>query len=230
MQTASCVKVAAVLLALVWAPAMVQAETLVDVDFGKGDFATLGWKADGAWDIFNYPNAKNNPGFVARCRANEAAGGLSKTFAEVKAPKKLELSVDAGWGWGSATHGDNVGIMLLDAQGNGYVFSLHRANANWAMQWAKVSNHVAPRDRNWAKEKVDGSHQALLDSGVLDHLTISRDEKGNWTFTSRDANKGAGATFSFTDTTTASFAEVVLVGYKNINELAYNKVRLEVEK
>ena len=47
-------------------------QTLVDSDFFKGDFAALGWKARGDWDIFTYPKeAANNPGPLARFAANK---------------------------------------------------------------------------------------------------------------------------------------------------------------
>src|SRR5579859_4334392 len=115
-------------------------QTLIDSDFSKGDFAALGWKATGGWDVFTYPQeVANNPGPVARLPANKPDGSLTKTFAEIKNPKKLSLNLDYGWGWGDAGQAaDGVAFMLLDAKGNGYVFEVHRCKTNWAVQWANV--------------------------------------------------------------------------------------------
>src|SRR5262249_19739455 len=60
------------------------AQTVVDSDFSRGDFAALGWKADGAWDVFAYPKeAANNPGRLARFAANKPNGTLTKSFDEI---------------------------------------------------------------------------------------------------------------------------------------------------
>ena len=76
------------------------AQTLIDADFSRGDFARLGWKATGDWDVFSHPpEVPNRPGPVARLPANKAAGTLTKTFAEINNPKQLTLSLDYGWGW-----------------------------------------------------------------------------------------------------------------------------------
>jgi len=38
-----------------FAPAICRAQTVIDSDFSKGDFAALGWKAKGDWEVFMYP-------------------------------------------------------------------------------------------------------------------------------------------------------------------------------
>ena len=82
------------------------AQTIVDADFSKEGFAALGWTANGDWDVFAYPKeASHNPGAVARFAANKPDARLTKTFVEVKNPKKLTLSIDYGWGWGDAGQG-----------------------------------------------------------------------------------------------------------------------------
>src|SRR5258708_6545719 len=106
------------------------AQTVIDADFSKGDFAALGWKAEGAWNVFTYPNVAKNPGAVARFAANKPSGSLAKTFDEIKNPRKLTLSLDYGWGWGDAGQGaDSVSFLLLDSKGNGYAFKFHRTKA-----------------------------------------------------------------------------------------------------
>src|SRR5579872_4033956 len=103
MRPAAIAKIAALLLALAFADANCFAQTLVDADFSRGDFAALGWKAKRDWDIFTYPQeAANNPGALARFAANKPAGSLTKTFDEVRNPAKLTFSLDYGWGWGDA--------------------------------------------------------------------------------------------------------------------------------
>jgi hypothetical protein len=131
------------------------AATVVDADFSKAEFAALDWRANGDWDVFTYPKeAVNNPGAVARFAANKPDGSLTKTFAEIKNPKKLSLSLDYGWGWGDAGQGaDSVSFMLLDPRSNGYLFEVHRVKATWAVQWAKVAGGVASDSKTWATEE-----------------------------------------------------------------------------
>ena len=165
---------------------------IIDADFSKGDFAALGWKAKGDWDVFQYPNeAANNPGPVARFAANKPDGSLTKTFDEIKNPKKLTLSLDYGWGWGDAGQAaDAVSFMLLDAKGNGYVFEVHRCKANWAVQWAKVADGAPAKDKTWAPEEIDASHASVRDGGGLSRLTITRESDGAWTHRQQGLEQG----------------------------------------
>ena len=89
-----------VTLLLLFVPSATSAQTIVDSDFSKGDFAKLGWTVNGAWDVYKYPEAANNPGYVARFAANKPDGSLTKRFAPIKNPSKLTLSLAYGWGWG----------------------------------------------------------------------------------------------------------------------------------
>ncbi|HEV3340454.1 MAG TPA: hypothetical protein VG125_08855, partial [Pirellulales bacterium] len=118
-------------------PPSCPAQTVTDSDFSKGDFASLGWKADGAWDIFRYPHdSPDNPGPVARFAANKPGGSLTRRFTTIDSPRQLKLSLEYGWGWGEAGQGaDSVSFMLLDDKGDGYVFEVHRFKAPWAVQW-----------------------------------------------------------------------------------------------
>src|SRR5579884_605549 len=207
------------------------AQTVINTDFSKEDFAALGWKAKGGWDVFQYPKeAANNPGLVARFAANKPAGSLTKNFAEVKNPKKLTLSLDYGWGWGDAGQAaDVVSFMLLDAKGDGYLFEVHRAKAKWAVQWGKVINSAPAKDRVWAREDIDATHAAVRDGGGLCRLTITREGDGTWIITSKDWNKGAGASMRFIDTTTTSFSHLVLLGTPNFDEQLFNKIVLDLQ-
>ena len=204
------------------------AKTVVDADFSKGSFAASGWRANGDWDVFTYPKeASNNPGAVARFAANKPDGRLTKTFTEIKNPKKLALTVDYGWGWGDAGQGaDSVLLMLLDPRSNGYLFEVHRVKATWAVQWAKVAGGVAADQKTWATEEVDAMHASVRDGGGLSRLTITRESDGAWSITGKDWNKGAGATVRFTDLTTNSFSQIVLLGTKNFDEQLFNKIVL----
>jgi hypothetical protein len=206
------------------------AQTVINADFSKGNFAALGWKVQGAWDVFKYPKeAGNNPGLVARFPAHKPNGTLSKTFAEVKYPRKLTLSLDYGWGWGGPAQGaDSVAFMLLDAKGNGYIFEVHRTKARWAVQWGKVAHRIPAKDRTWASKEIDATHASVREGGSLCQLTITREGDGTWSIRSKDWNKGAGATVRFTDTTTNSFSQLVLLGTDNFDEQVFNKVVLEL--
>lgn len=229
MKTASMFKTAAVLLAVGAAQTLGWAKPVIATDFSKGDFAALGWKAEGAWDIFEYKDVNNNPGPVARFTANQPGANLSKTFAEVKNPKKLVLSLNVGWGWGDAAQGaDSISFMLLDANGNGYVFLTARTKANWAVQWAKVANRAIPKDKTWASEEIDGTQASIREGGGLNSLTVTRTANGTWTFQGKGWNLGAGGSVSFTDATTSSFTELVLLGTQNFDEQAFGKIALDV--
>ena len=116
--------------------------------------------------------------------------------------------------------------MLLDARGNGYVFEVHRCKATWAVQWAKVANGAPPKDKTWASEEIDASHASVRDGGGLSRLTITRESDGAWTIAGKDWNKGAGATVRFTDATTSSFSQLVLLGTQNFDEQVFNKIVL----
>lgn len=205
-------------------------QTVVDADFSKGDFTALGWKAKGAWDVFTYPReVAHNPGPLARFPANPPADGtLTKTFDELRNPRKLTLTLDYGWGWGdTAQPADAIGFMLLDARSNGYVFEVHRTKATWAVQWGTVANGVPRSERTWAAEEIDATHPSVRNGGGLSRLTITRESDGAWSLSSKDWNQGAGATVKFTDVTTTSFSQLVLLGTKNFDDQLFNKITLE---
>jgi hypothetical protein len=207
-----------------------QAQTVIDSDFSKGNFSVLGWTSKGVWDVFEYPReAAKNPGPSARFAANKPDGSLSKTFGEIKNPKKLTLSLEYGWGWGDAGQAsDAVSLMLLDPRGNGYAFEVHRCKATWAVQWAKVAGGVAAKEKTWAAAEIDATHPSVRDGGGLSALTITREADGAWTIASKDWNKGAGAAVTFSDATTNSFSQLVLLGTRNFDEQVFNKVFLKV--
>jgi hypothetical protein len=228
MKVASIAKVVGLLVVVGFAQPLCRAETVINTDFSKGDFAALGWKVKGDWDVFAYPKERpNNPGRVARFPARKPNGSLTKTFEEIKNPRKLTLSLDYGWGWGDTSQGaDSVTWMLLDARGNGYVFEVHRTRAKWAVQWGRAADGSPAKDKTWASEDIDASHASVRNGGGLSRLTISREADGSWTITSKDWNKGAGATVRFIDTTTCSFSQLVLLGTENFDEQVFNKVVL----
>jgi hypothetical protein len=228
MRASLAVKVLGIIVVMGFSQTMGQAQTVIDSDFSKGNFAALGWKAKGDWDIFQYPKeAVHNPGPVARFAVHKPDGSLTKTFDEAKNPKKLTLSLDYGWGWGDANQGaDMVSFLLLDSKGNGYVFEVHRTKAKWAVQWGKVANGTPAKEKTWAREEIDATHASVRNGGGLSRLTVARDADGSWSFTGKDWNKGAGATVRFIDTTTTSFSQLVLLGTNNFDEQAFNKVVL----
>lgn len=212
-------------------PAVGGAQTLVDSDFSRGDFAGLGWQVNGAWEIVRYPaEAARNPGPVARFAANAPDGWLARSFTEVRNPGKLVLALDYGWGWGDVGQvSDAVAFMLLDARGNGYIFEIHRCKANWAVQWGRVVDGMPLKEKTWASEEIDARRKAVRDSGGLGRLVVTRDSGGLWTIADRDWNGGAGATVRFEDATTTSFSRLVLLGTRNFDEQVFNRVVLTVE-
>jgi hypothetical protein len=207
-----------------------QAQTVINSDFSKGDFAAQAWNVKGDWSVHQYPKKlAKNPGAVARFAANKPDGSLTKTFPEVKNPRKLTLSLDYGWGWGDANQGaDAVSFMLLNSKGNGYLFEIHRFKAKWAVQWAKVTDNTPTKDHTWAREEIDTTHPSVNAGGGLSHLTITRDVDAAWTIASKDWNKGAGGAVRFIDTRTNAFSQLVLLGTKNFDEQVFNNVVLEL--
>jgi hypothetical protein len=228
MRASTIIRTAAGLLSLGLFHATCLAETIVDSDFSKGNFAALGWKAKGDWDVFTYPKeSANHPGAVARFAANKPDGSLTKDFNEVKNPKKLTLTLDYGWGWGDANQAaDGVSFMLLDARGNGYVFEVHRTRATWAVQWARVADGTPPKDKTWSATEIDATHASVRDGGGLSRLTITRESGGTWSMTGKDWDKGAGAALRFSDSTTSSFSQIVLLGTHNFDEQVFNRIVL----
>jgi hypothetical protein len=207
------------------------AQTVIDSDFSRGDFAALGWEPKGDWDVFRYPKeAANNPGPVARFPARKPAGSLTKTFPEVNKPRKLALSLDYGWGWGDAAQGaDSISFMLLNGRGDGYVFEVHRCKAKWAVQWARVAGGTPARDKTWARGEIDARHASVRAGGGLSHLTLTRESDGTWSLAGKDWDKGSGAAVRFIDTTTTSFSRLVLLGTENFDEQVFNKIVLELQ-
>ncbi|HVX15571.1 MAG TPA: hypothetical protein VHC22_30570 [Pirellulales bacterium] len=205
-----------------------QAQTIVDADFSKKGFDALGWKVEGAWDIFKYPQESGrNPGLVARYPARKPGGSLTKKFDEIKNPRKLTLSLDYGWGWGDVDQGaDSVSFMLLDPKGNGYLFEVHRVKATWALQWAKVTGGTPAENKTWAAEEIDATQASVVGGGGLSHLAITRQSDSTWSITGDDWNRGTGATVMFNDATTTSFSQLVLLGTENFDEPIFNKVVL----
>ncbi|HWB08083.1 MAG TPA: hypothetical protein VG826_02475 [Pirellulales bacterium] len=226
----SAVRAVAFLALASFSPAACPAETVVDSDFFKGGFASLGWKAEGAWDIFRYPSdPSKNPGPVARFAANKPGGSLTRRFVRLDNPHELTLSLEYGWGWGDVDQGaDAVSFMLLDDKGDGYVFEVHRHKAPWAVQWGKVAAGVPAKEKTWASQEIDATTKSIHDGGALSRLTVSRRRHGDWRITGADWNQGAGATVLFTDGTTTSFSQLVLLGTENFDEQVFNKIVLSV--
>src|SRR5262249_10250988 len=145
---------------------------VIDTDFGRGDFKSLGWEATGDWDKARYPmDLANSPGTAARFPAHKPGGSLIKALAEAKDPDKLTLSLDYGWVWGDAGQGaDMVSLMLLDSKGDGCLFEVHRTKAKWAVQWAKVAGGKPDKHHTWAADEIDATHKAVRDGGGLCRL------------------------------------------------------------
>ena len=230
MRVAAIGRVLVGIAVVVCGQAVCQAQTVIHSDFAKGDLAAQGWKVKGDWDVHRYPKkVANNPGAVARFAANKPDGSLTKTFPEVKSPRKLALSLDYGWGWGDANQGsDTISFMLLSSKGNGYLFEVHRFKAKWAVQWAKVTDDTPAKEHVWAREDIDATHPSVNAGGGLSHLTVTRDPDGVWTIAGKDWNNGAGAVVRFIDTTTTAFSQLVLRGTKNFDEQVFNNVVLEL--
>jgi hypothetical protein len=228
MRAALAAVLAAFYVVAVLAQRRCEAQAVIDANFSGGDFAPLGWKVKGDWDVFQYAKDRaNDPGPVARFAANKPDGSLTRNFREIRNPPKLMLSLDYGWGWGDPGQAaDMVSFMLLDPSGDGYVFEVHRCKANWAVQWGRVAAGVPRNDRTPALVEIDARQAAVRDGGGLRRLTVTREPDGTWTVASKAWNQGTGAALRFTDAATTSFSQLVLLGTRNFDEQLFNEVRL----
>ena len=210
-----------------------QAEEIFNTDFSSGEIEALGWESEGQpWQIFDYATVKaavqNNPGKLARFPGRGSdIGDLIKSFPALANPQSLQLTYEAGWGWGPENAGDSLLVMLLDDKGNGYVFDVHRTAATWALQWGKVTEGAYKSPLNWAKDKIDGKQKAILDGGGLLKFTVTRDANGNFELS---CDKWASGKLAFSDTTTSTFSKVVVRGAPNVNDMAFKSVKLEATK
>ena len=209
-----------------------KAGEIFNTDFSKDTFEALGWTPKGDWTIVDYaadsPAIANKPGPVAKFAANgTTVGTLTKKFNGISNPSKLTLTFDAGYGWGAKDHVQAIDVMLLDADGNGYLFSVHRASATWGVQWDKVTKYGHNEQLNFARSVVDTTQASVREGGGLRTFTITRDESGDWTF---DGAGWTGGPLTFTDSDITSFSQVVLCGSPNNDEILFNKIKLEAAK
>ena len=224
------IKPTAFLAAAIFCRSALPAQTIVDVDFSRGNFAALGWTVKGDWDVFTYPKkGGGEPVVAARFAANKPDAALSKTFDEIRNPGKLTLELEYGWGWGDAGQGaDSVSFMLLNSKSDGYIFEVHRVKARWAVQWARVAGGTAAKDKTWASDEIDATQKSIHDGGGLSRLILTRESDGTWIVADKAWNKGAGGSVRFTDTSTTSFGKLILLGTNNFDEQAFNKISLTI--
>jgi len=198
-------------------------------DFSKGTFDALGWAVKGDWSIMDYadkkPDLAKNPGPVAVFAANgKTSGSLTKKFDATAGSGALTLTFDAGFGWGNKSHVQKFQVMLLDADGNGYVFDVHRTKATWGAQWENVTKNGYNDPLHWAHTPIDTTQEAVVNGAGLRTFTVTRGATGNWTF---NGDGWTGGPLTFTDATTTSFSQVVLCGFPNTDEIVFGKVKLE---
>lgn len=212
-----------------WATSLRAAEEVVfKADFSSEDLAAEGWNIVGDWKVVTYEcPEKTNPGPVVRFAARKPPGLLSHSFSPVRDPRKLALSLNYGWGWGDAGQAaDSSSFMLLDDRGAGYLFRIHRCDANWAVQWGRVENRKVVGETTWAPSAIDARHPAVRDGGGLVPLTVTREQGGAWTLSSPSWNVGRGGSVTFNDATTSTFSQLVFVGTENFDEQVFDRIEL----
>jgi hypothetical protein len=219
----------------IWADDAPAPTVIFDCNFANGDFDHFGWKDKGdKWTIYDYTSdhhdLRTSPGPVAKFGATpkdyKDTELLVRKFTPIVKPDSLTLNVDAGWGWGAAGQSsDDLNVMVLDDDGNGYVFHFHRAKEKWGAQWGVVTKYVPQANLNWSPEVVDGTQAAIVDNGNLKSFSIKRDSHGAWQFGRTDWT----TPFAFTEpsVTTSTFSQVALVGTPNFDDLCFNKIHLE---
>jgi len=215
--------------AILCASGLCRAEDRIASQFSADDLATQGWKVEGAWDLYEDSKLPRNPGRVARFAANRPAGSLTRTFKPVRNPAWLTLALDYGWGWGDAAQGaDSISFLLLNDQGAGYAFKIHRTRARWAVQWGRATNGAPPKEMTWAPADIDATFRSVHEGGGLTRVTIRRESDGTWILSNPDWNQGRGGTVRFLDATTTDFTRLVLLGTQNFDEQLFGRIHLSV--
>ena len=77
---------------------------------------------------------------------------------------------------------DGLSVMLLDDDGNGYVFVVRRTKAAWAVQWGIVTKYAPAAKLNWSPTVIDATQKAVIDGGGLQSFTLKRGANGIWSF------------------------------------------------
>ncbi len=208
-----------------------RADDIFDTDFSTGTFAALGWTVVGPWSIGvpveTDPNPASNGAVAKFAPTGDAVGTLTKKFEAIANPSALTLNFEGGYGWGTRDHSQALQVMLLNSDGNGYIFDIHRASATWGAQWTRVTNYGYNDPMTWSEASIDTTQLSVRDNGELRKFTITRDAQGNWTF---NGEGWAGGPLTFTDTTVTTFSQVVLRGTPNTDELFFNKIKLTADK
>jgi hypothetical protein len=205
-------------------------------DFSQGTFDHLGWVDKGEnWNITDFteqkPGLKNSPGPSAYFGAYKGDDKqlLIHKFPAAMKPQDLTLTFDAGWAWGQKDQGaDAFQVFILDDNGNGYDFEVHRTNAAWAAQWALVTAYKISNKEAWGTAAIDATQAAVLDGGGLQTFTIKRDSHGSWSLSGANWTGATPYEFVDVDRTTDTFSQVALVGGKNFDGLVFNKIKLEI--
>jgi len=197
----------------------------------NGKFDALGWEAKGDWAIVDFgtvkPNLANNPGPLVKFPAKgKTVGTLTRKFEAVNNPASLTLTFDAGYGWGAKEHSQAIQVMLLDADGKGYIFHIARSKATWGAQWALVTKYGYNDPMTWATAPIDTTQQSVTNGGGLRTFTITRDASGKWAL---NGIGWSGGPLTFTDTTTNSFSQLVLRGTPNSDDIVFGKIKLDVD-
>jgi len=204
---------------------------IFSTDFSTERLKALGWETNGVWKMKDFaadkPGLEKDPGPCIKFPANiPTPGMLTKKFDPIANPDSLTLTFEAGYGWGSKNHGQRLAVMILDADGNGYIFSQNRSKSTQGAQWDKVTKYTYSEPMQSAAGEIDTTEQAVIDGGGLRTFTITRDADGDWSF---NGDTWTGGPLTFTDKTYTTFSQVVLVGTPNSDDLLYNKVKLEAK-
>jgi hypothetical protein len=221
------------------------ADTLVSTDFADGTFSQLGWSpytinddgtadTSGAWQTYDASAYGAGTDALYNGFASDN-GALTHTFSTTSSTAPLTLTVDAGW-LRDGAGGDpstELGVELLDSNGNGYVFLDHNANAAYGAAWALVSDYTIGA---YTYADIDTAQSGLVSGGSLEPFTITRDANGDFTLSNPDFTGGPASPgniptneLTFTDTTTTSFDQVALlapVGGENYGAPLFNNVEL----
>lgn len=205
---------------------------------GTFDAGLTGWTAvtDGvnaSWTTVDY--GAESIGQVAQFQATNpvtVGGSLRQSFIEIASP--ITLTFDGNWMYGVNENPTcSAGVMLLDANGDGYAFYNRRNGIGYGVIWKSVVNGVVGVENDI---NVDTSQLAASGGGRVGSFSLISDGEGNWNFSGSvlyavNPNvPGTWTTGSFsTGTAVTSFSQLWLLaepGADNSLMLLYDNVSL----
>lgn len=193
---------------------------------GTFDTDLSGWTATSdnpaaSWTWVDYGN--DSIGQVAQFQSGAPftyGGSLSQPFMAISGP--ITLTFDANWLFGATNDPtSSLGVMLLDDNGDGYVFYNRHNDIGYGVTWQPVVGGVVGAE---TQINVDTQQLVAASGGGMGSFSLVGDGAGNWTFSGSvliaPGVPSTWTTGSFsTGTDVTSFSEIRLTGQFGANNV-----------